>query len=163
MTQQAQEYLRTKVMTASPAELRLLLLDGALRFAEQAREGLETKNFEQAYEGSRQCRAILAELTSGLRPDIDRELCDRLSGLYTFLYTSLVDAMSDRDPEGLRKVVELLAYERETWSLMIEKLADENVEAARVDARPAPSPTGIPNAAAPIDGELIGGRVHLSG
>lgn len=150
-------------MTASPAELRLLLLDGALRFAEQAREGLETKNFEQAYEGSRQCRAILAELTSGLRPDIDRELCDRLSGLYTFLYTSLVDAMSDRDPEGLRKVVELLAYERETWSLMIEKLADENVEAARVDARPAPSSTGIPNAAAPIDGELIGGRVHLSG
>ncbi|MAB72130.1 MAG: hypothetical protein CMJ54_06450, partial [Planctomycetaceae bacterium] len=50
-------------MTASPAELRLLLLDGALRFAEQAREGLEAKNFEQAYEGSRQCRAILAELT----------------------------------------------------------------------------------------------------
>ncbi|MHC4794542.1 MAG: flagellar export chaperone FliS [Planctomycetota bacterium] len=163
MTQQAQEYLRTKVMTASPAELRQLLLDGALRFAEQAREGLETKNFEQAYEGSRQCRAILAELTSGLRPDIDRELCDRLSGLYTFLYTSLVDAMSDRDPEGLRKVVELLAYERETWSLMLQKLADENAEAARIDADPQHRTATATPASAPIDGGLIGGRVHLSG
>jgi len=162
MTQQAQEYLRTKVMTASPAELRLLLLDGALRFAEQAREGLESKNFEQAYDGSRQCRAILAELTSGLRPDIDRELCDRLSGLYTFLYTSLVDAMSERDPEGLRKVVDLLAYERETWSLMLVKLADENTDAARVGSDPVPSATGIERSA-PIDGDLIGGRVHLSG
>jgi flagellar protein FliS len=162
MTQQAQEYLRTKVMTASPAELRLLLLDGALRFAEQAREGLEAKNFEQAYEGSRQCRAILAELTSGLRPDVDRELCDRLSGLYTFLYTSLVDAMSERDPNGLRKVVELLAYERETWSLMLVKLADENVEAARVGSGPVSAANGMATPA-PIDGELIGGRVHLSG
>ena len=150
-------------MTASPAELRQLLLDGALRFAEQAREGLETKNFEQAYEGSRQCRAILAELTSGLRPDIDRELCDRLSGLYTFLYTSLVDAMSDRDPEGLRKVVELLAYERETWSLMLQKLADENAEAAQIDADPQHRTATATPASAPIDGGLIGGRVHLSG
>ena len=149
-------------MTASPAELRLLLLDGALRFAEQAREGLEAKNFEQAYEGSRQCRAILAELTSGLRPDVDRELCDRLSGLYTFLYTSLVDAMSERDPNGLRKVVELLAYERETWSLMLVKLADENVAAARVGSDPLAEATGM-EIAAPIDGGLIGGRVHLSG
>ncbi|OUX93466.1 MAG: flagellar export chaperone FliS [Hyphomonas sp. TMED17] len=162
MTQQAQEYLRTKVMTASPAELRLLLLDGALRFAEQAREGLEAKNFEQAYEGSRQCRAILAELTSGLRPDVDRELCDRLSGLYTFLYTSLVDAMSERDPNGLRKVVELLAYERETWSLMLVKLADENVEAARVGSGPVSAANGMATPA-PIDGDLIGGRVHFSG
>ena len=150
-------------MTASPAELRQLLLDGALRFAEQAREGLETKNFEQAYEGSRQCRAILAELTSGLRPDIDRELCDRLSGLYTFLYTSLVDAMSDRDPEGLRKVVELLASERETWSLMLQKLADENAEAARIDADPQHRTAPATPASASIDGGLIGGRVHLSG
>lgn len=150
-------------MTASPAELRQLLLDGALRFAEQARKGLETKNFEQAYEGSRQCRAILAELTSGLRPDIDRELCDRLSGLYTFLYTSLVDAMSDRDPEGLRKVVELLAYERETWSLMLQKLADENAEAARIDADPPHRTATATPASASIDGGLIGGRVHLSG
>jgi len=162
MTQQAQEYLRTKVMTASPAELRLLLLDGALRFAEQAREGLEARNFEQAYEGSRQCRAILAELTSGLRPEIDRELCDRLSGLYTFLYTSLVDAMSDRDPKGLCRVVELLAYERETWRLMLDKLADENVAAAGIDSGSVGA-TVDPGPSSSVDGGLIGGRVHLSG
>ena len=35
------EYLRTRVLTASPEELRLMLLDGALKYAMQAREGLE--------------------------------------------------------------------------------------------------------------------------
>ena len=37
MTNGSQAYLKTKVLTASPAELRLMLIDGAIRFSEQAR------------------------------------------------------------------------------------------------------------------------------
>ena len=44
-------YLRTKVMTASPGELRLMLIDGAIRFSEQARTGLEANDFEAVYVG----------------------------------------------------------------------------------------------------------------
>ena len=51
MNSRAQAYLRTKVMSASPAELRLMLVDGAIRFAEQCRAGLENRDFEQAFEG----------------------------------------------------------------------------------------------------------------
>ena len=54
----AQAYLRTKVLTASPAELRLLLIDGAIRFAQTMRDGLEVKDHEKIYEGSSNCRAI---------------------------------------------------------------------------------------------------------
>ncbi len=161
-THRAQEYLRTKVMTASPAELRLLLLDGAIRFAEQAREGLDQKNPEQAYDGSRQCRAILTELTSGLRTELAPELCERLSSLYLFLYKSLVEAMSERDPEGVRKVVEILAYERETWRLAMEKLVEENATPSTAVASSGPHTTDL---AGPTgsDGALIGGRIHLAG
>ena len=53
------EYLKTKVLTASPAELRLLLLDGSIRFAEQARMGLVNKDFEQSY--WRMCQAICVD------------------------------------------------------------------------------------------------------
>ena len=45
---------------------------------------------------------------------------------------------------------------------MLVKLADENVDAARVGSAPVPSSTGMPTST-PIDGDLIGGRVHLSG
>ncbi len=149
-------------MTASPAELRLLLLDGAIRFAEQAREGLEQKNPEQAYDGSRQCRAILTELTSGLRSELAPELCERLSSLYLFLYKSLVEAMSERDAEGVRKVVEILAFERETWRLAMEKLVEENAASSTTGdpSGPRTGETGTPDKG---DGDSIGGRVHLAG
>ena len=108
MNPRTQAYLRTKVMSASPVELRLMLVDGAIRFAEQCRGGLEQKNFEQAYEGSRQCRAILTELLSGLKPDQDPLLCQRLNSLYTFLISRMMEAMSERDPEPILGVIELL-------------------------------------------------------
>jgi flagellar protein FliS len=149
-------------MTASPAELRLLLLDGAIRFAEQAREGLEKKNPEQAYDGSRQCRAILTELTSGLRSELAPELCERLSSLYLFLYKSLVEAMSERDAEGVRKVVEILAYERETWRLTMEKLVEENA-ASSTSGDPSAPPNGETGTPSKGDGDSIGGRIHLAG
>lgn len=144
------EYLKTKVMTASPAELRLLLLEGSIRFAEQARMGLVNKDFEQSYLGSTQCRAILTELITSLRPEVDKVLCDRLTELYTFIYNELVTAMSDKSPDKVSKVVELLIYERETWAMAIERLSEDK----------HPPREHRPNAGT---GEISGGRIHLTG
>ena len=45
MSQQAAaNYLRTKVLTATPEQLQLMLYDGAIRFTEQARAALEKKD-----------------------------------------------------------------------------------------------------------------------
>jgi flagellar protein FliS len=118
-------YLRTRVMTAGPAELRLMLFDGALRFAEKARRGLEEKDYEAAYEGISRCQQILLELINSLRPEQDPELCQRLSGLYTFLYTRLIDASRQRSAAIVEEVIKLLDYERQTWSMLLEKLAGE--------------------------------------
>ena len=118
-------YLRTKVMTAGPAELRMMLFDGALRFARKGRAGLAEQDFEAAYEGISRCQQILMELINGLRPEQDPVLCERLSGLYTFLYTRLIDASRQRSPEIVEEVIKLLEYERQTWSMLLEKLAQE--------------------------------------
>lgn len=152
MNNNAQTYLRTRVMTASPAELRLMLIDGAIRFADQCRSGLADRNFEQAYEGSRQCRAILTELLSGLKPENDPLLCDRINSLYTFLISRMMEAMSERDPSLIDQVLELLAYDRETWQLAVEKLAEgEGASEERAgDVRREPTSPG-------------GDRLHLTG
>jgi len=134
------EYLRTKVLTASPAELRLMLLDGAVRFAEQAKQGIIERDYERMYEGITRAQAILVELLGGLDPTQDAELCKRLSGLYTYMYTRLVAASSQRDHTIVEEVCKLLSYERETWQLLMAKLAGENaITSSDADANPASS------------------------
>lgn len=141
-------------MSASPAELRLMLVDGAIRFAEQCRAGLENRDFEQAFEGSRQCRAILTELLSGLKPEHDPLLCERLNSLYTFMISRMMEAMSERDHEIVASVVELLRFERETWQMVVDQLAqggapDTAAEKGGTDAATPASP--------------LGGNLHLAG
>ena len=103
-----------------------MLLDGALKFLEQGKAGLESKNYEQSYNGITRCQAILMELINGLRPEQEPELCQRLSALYTFMYTRLMTASTDLDPGIAEEVLELLRYERETWTMLMEKLAEES-------------------------------------
>ncbi len=166
MNQRAQAYLRTKVMTASPVELRLMLVDGAIRFAGQCQEGLSNRNFEQAFEGSRQCRAILTELLSGLRSAQDPILCQRLNSLYTFLISRMMEAMAEKNPQLIDSVLQLLTYERETWQMVIDQQAGENLDAAAV---PADATVGVTaSTARPGEGPsttsgLVGGRLHLAG
>ena len=121
----ANAYLRTKVMSASPEELRLMLLDGALKFARQGREGLANSDYEASYTGFSQCRAIIVELISSMRPETAPELCERVRGVYTFMYNELVSGSFEKDVEKIDTVIELLEYERETWRLLMDKLEEE--------------------------------------
>ena len=140
-THGSQAYLKTKVLTASPAELRLMLIDGAIRFSEQAKRGYESKDFESAFEGTTKAQAILLELINALRPDQAPDLCKRLSALYTFLYTSLVQASTTRDVALVDEVIQLLRFERETWVLCMDEMTRENRSAAGMTSIPSVNPT----------------------
>jgi len=140
-TEEPNAYLRTKVLTASPAELRLMLIDGGIRFTEQAREGILARNHEQSFEGFSKARAIVTELISGLNPTADAALHERLTGLYTFIFTRLVDASSERSVEIIDEVLDLFRFERETWAMLVDNLANENASASAVTDMPeVPSP-----------------------
>ena len=129
-------YQRTQIMTANPAELRLLLFDGAIRFAEQARAGLLVKDHEACFTGATRCQEILLELMNGLRPEHDPELCKKLSGLYTYMYMQMVRATTHREAALFDEVLKLLRFERETWSMLLDQLAQENKAASTMEATP---------------------------
>ncbi|MCH2143846.1 MAG: flagellar export chaperone FliS [Phycisphaerales bacterium] len=157
-------YLKTKVLTASPAELRLMLIDGAIRFIEQARAGLLERNHERSFEGFSKARAIVTELISGLNPQADPELCDRLTGLYTFIFTRLVDAASERSIEIVDEVLEIFRFERETWSLLVESLANENTSASSVTSVPDVKPDTMQKQPGTQPGGLpTAGRISTTG
>ena len=137
----ANAYLRTKVLTAPPEQLRLMLLDGAIRFASQGREAMERKDIEGMYAGVSQTRAIVFELLTTIGPGVDPALAERVRALYTFMYTRLLEGSTDRDPAKVDEVIGLLRYERETWALFVERLNAER------GGRSMPVPAAIPTPA----------------
>jgi len=138
----ANAYLRTRVLTATPEELRLMLLDGAIKFARQGRDGLARKDYEASYNGLSQSRDIILELLTTIRPEHDPDLCERVKSVYTFMYTEMVTASMERDAVRVDSVIRLLEFERETWSLLMAQIqADRN-------APPAPAP---PSAAISVE------------
>jgi flagellar protein FliS len=140
-------YLRTRVLTASPEQLRLMLLEGAIRFLRQGRDGLARKDFEASFDGMSKARNIVIELMNSMRPEVAPDLCAKVHGLYVYIYRTIVDAGLEKSIEKADKAIEMLEFERETWVLTMEKVAAERrggavvpaAAAAPVIAEPGPS------------------------
>ncbi len=118
-----------------------MLIDGAIRFAGRGRDGLERRDFEAAYDGISRTQQILVELINALQPEQAPDLCQRLQGLYTFMYTRLIEASRERQADIVDEVIQLLTYERETWAMAMQKLAEEQGTAAAAPDEPQPPAT----------------------
>ena len=133
-TNTADAYLKTRVLTTRPEQLRLMLLDGAIKFARQGLAGLETKDFEASYEGFSQSRAIVMELIVTIEPTADPELAARVKSVLSYIFSEMVEASMNRDAVRMAEPIRLLEYERETWAMFIEKLAKQRSESDEPDA-----------------------------
>jgi len=91
-------YLENQILSAAPQQLRLMLIDGAIRFAPMLSRA----------------RGIVGELMSSITPD-GSELTRRVAGIYLFLFQTLAQAGVERDSRRVREAIEVLAYDRETW------------------------------------------------
>lgn len=144
----ADAYLRTKVLTAPPEQLRLMLLDGAVRFATQGRDALIRKDYEEVFNGFTQARNIVTELVTSIKNEPDPELAVRVRSLYLFIFQQLVNASFQKDVELANEAIRLLEYERETWALAIEQAAkDSDPSNTQPLAKIPPAPTQLPSPA----------------
>lgn len=137
MSNEANAYLRTRVLTATPEELRLMLLDGAIKFCRQGREALEKQQWEAAHNGVSQCRDIIFELMTTIREEFDPDLASKTKALYSFMYRTLVEGKFEKDLAKIDTVISLLEFERETWIMLMAKLAQERGQ--RPAGAPAPA------------------------
>ncbi len=144
-------YLRTQVMSATPAELRMMLLDGAIKFARQGRQGLAEKNHELVYTGFSQARAIVTELMTSMRHEVDPDLCERVRSLYAYMFQELVAASLESDIARADNVINPLEFEAETWRMLLEKLkTDEKGAPKPAAASYAPAGESKPGAYTPL-------------
>lgn len=170
------EYLKAKIMTASPEQLQMMLYDGAIRFCEQARQAIEANDIPTTHDRLLRAQRIVMELTNGLKNEVNPQLCSKLAGLYNYVYRLLVDANFHRKIEPLDEAMKLLRYQRDTWQMVVEKVRQEKALQAGASASPeeptveaAPQPSASvtrPASSRPVPaaaGKPLGGTLCLEG
>ena len=119
------EYLKTKVLTASPEELQLMLYDGAIRFGEQARVAIENREIENSYNLVVRAENIILEMTRSMKDEIAPETCANMRRLYIYCYEQLIEANVKKTTQPLDNALKVLRHLRETWILLMEKIIEE--------------------------------------
>jgi len=118
-----ESYLATEVMTAPPQKLQLMLIEGAVRFAEKARQHRQAGEREAACEALIRAQQIVAQILAGLNRDAAPALVGKVAAVYVFIYRSLVEAGIASDETKLDGALRALEAERATWRQLCRQLA----------------------------------------
>jgi flagellar protein FliS len=125
--QSQQSYQKTKIETASPGELIVMLYDGLIRFLHQAKNKLGEKDIEGCHVAIVKSQNIITELQSSLRTDCG-VISQNLQGLYAYMFKRLVEANLTKDSAVLDEIINLVVPMRNTWA-EIEKKSNETAKA----------------------------------
>lgn len=106
-------YSARKVETASPAELTLMLYEGAIKFCNIALSAIERNDYEKANLNIQKARNIIVELQSTL--DHKYQVAKEFDVVYDYIFHKLVDANIKKDSEALEEALVQLRDMRDTW------------------------------------------------
>jgi flagellar biosynthetic protein FliS len=146
------QYLESKVTTASQPELQLMLLDGALRHGRVASQTmLQEQELQRHEEAMHKTLDILESLVYGAAQGTS-ELSRSVEEQFAFLFREVANAQINRDLAKLNQAIELLAYHRETWRLACQQLkADPALPASTTPLAPTLAPISTSQPGDPID------------
>ena len=113
------QYQNSKILTASPAELTLMLYDGAIKFSNIAISAMEEKDIQKAHTNIIKVQRIINEFRSTL--DHKYEVAKDFDNIYTYLLQRLFEANIKKDPEIMQEVIGHLRTLRETWIEVMKK------------------------------------------
>ena len=107
------QYNNNKIMTASPAELTLMLYEGAIKFCNIAIVGIEQGNIQKSHDNIMKTQRILEEFQITL--DHKYEVAKDFDAVYSYLIIRLRDANVKKDASILEEVLGHLRTMRDTW------------------------------------------------
>lgn len=113
------QYNNNKVLTASPAELTLLLYEGTIKFCNIAMMGIEEKNIQKAHDNIKKAQAIIEELQATLNHSY--KVAEDFDNVYRYIYDLLVQANMHKDKEILERALTEIRGMRDTWKEVMKK------------------------------------------
>ncbi|MEX0825112.1 MAG: flagellar protein FliS [Pirellulaceae bacterium] len=162
-----ERYLQNLVRSASPARLRLLLIERAIEVAESLANSSSpgaVAGPPDAYHGKNSAmvraeqtirlREILGELLNGV---VNKELdvAKQVADLYVFLLQFLGEAERDDNREQWVRIADILRIEQETWSEVCDRLTRPAKTAPASGPAPAVPDLGT--------GHPVAGSLNLQG
>ena len=121
-TQGYAAYNNSKILTASPAELTLMLYDGAIKFTNIAIMAIEKNDIQKAHTNILKTERIIIEFQSTL--DEKYPVAKDFNAVYTYLIRRLRDANIKKDAEILEEVLKHLRTMRDAWKEVMAKTAN---------------------------------------
>lgn len=107
------QYNNSKVLTASPAELTLMLYDGAIKFCNIAILAVEQNDIEKAHNNIIKTTKIVNYFRQTL--DMKYPVAADFDRVYEYLERRLLEANMKKDKEILEEVSTHLHSMRDTW------------------------------------------------
>lgn len=111
------QYRSHAATTASPAQLVLMLFDGALSEVARAERGLtaEPADLADVNDCLARAQAIVTELSSTLDRERGGIIAENLAALYAFSLEQLIDANVRKSAEPLTAVTTTITELRDAW------------------------------------------------
>lgn len=141
------DYQANEILTAAPAKLHQLLLEGAARKTRLAIQHLEgDSDPDSATDAVVVALKIMSELLGSLKPAHHPQLAKQVAGEYVFIVRSLSEGNLQRDPKMLRDGLRIIELQHETWRLLNQQLQQQVADGETVES----SEPGEPVAPAPL-------------
>jgi flagellar protein FliS len=115
LASQVAVYRQHSVLTASPAQLVVMLYDGCGRYLTQGAYAMREGQRMRAHARLGRAEAIIDELLKTLDPERGGELSPRLAEIYRFCRRHLLEARRTQDAAMVDEVARLLGELREAW------------------------------------------------
>ena len=106
-------YAKNKITMASPAELTLMLYDGAIKFCNIAITAIEQKDYKKANTNIQKAERIIGEFQATL--DFKYEVAKDFDRVYSYLMQQLIQANIKKSTPILEEVLKHLRTMRDTW------------------------------------------------
>lgn len=107
------QYNNSRVLTATPAELTLMLYEGAIKFCNIAIVAVEQKDIPKAHTNIVKTQRIIDYLRQTL--DMKYPVAQDFENIYVYLSQRLVEANMKKDKDILEEVNGHLRSVRDTW------------------------------------------------
>ncbi|MFW5631040.1 MAG: flagellar export chaperone FliS [Acetivibrio ethanolgignens] len=117
-TNAAMIYKNNTIQTASPAELTLMLYEGAIKFANIALMAMEKGDIQKAHDNIVKTENIIMEFRATL--DHKYPVWEDFDRVYDYIYRRLVEANMKKDKEIMEEALGYIREMRDTWKEVMQ-------------------------------------------
>jgi flagellar protein FliS len=122
------QYTNSRILTASPAELTLLLYEGAIKFGNIAVVKIEAGDIPGAHDNIIRVEKIIDYFRETL--DMKYPVAQDFERIYVYLSQRLIQANLKKDKEIMEEILTHLRSMRDNWKEVMKKQAQAKAPTA---------------------------------